>query len=68
MTLLTAFSTDIGDASSSGMHSRQNSKREVRAVQTDYFFKEFCCKRKEKKINRGRSGIKRGFVWFLEMR
>ena len=48
------------------MHSGQNSKREVRAVQTDYFFKEFFCKGKEKKINRGRSGIKRGFVWFFE--
>ena len=48
------------------MRSRQNSKREVRAVQTGYFFKEFCCKRNEKKMNRGRSGIKRGFVWIFE--
>lgn len=50
------------------MHSRENGKREVGAVDIGHFSKEFCHEVKEKKIDtrRGGSGIKRGFVCFIE--
>lgn len=53
------------------MHSRENEKREVRAVNIDHFFKEFCHNEKEKKkwiIARGGSGTKKGLICFVENR
>ena len=53
-----------------GMHSRENGEREVGAVDTDHFSKDFCHEVKEKKCILGEAevGLGEGLFVVLKMR